>query len=58
MEEDERNEWGPKGQPSASEQLKLSGHTEETEYPEPNWEQIIDEEFSKPRYEQLNSGSC
>jgi len=29
MEEDERNEWGPKGQPSASEQLKISGYTEE-----------------------------
>lgn len=29
MEEDERNEWGPRGQPSASEQLKISGYTEE-----------------------------
>ena len=29
MEEEEKNEWGPRGQPSASEQLKISGYTEE-----------------------------
>lgn len=56
MEEDERNEWGPKGQPSASEQLKISGYTEETEYPEPNWEANIQNELSKPKNQQLNSG--
>ena len=56
MEEEERNEWGPKGQPSASEQLKISGHTEETEYPEPNWEANIQNELSKPKNQQLNSG--
>ena len=56
MEEKEENEWGPKGQPSASEQLKLSGYTEETEYPEPNWEANIQNELSKPKNEQLNSG--
>ena len=56
MEEEERNEWGPKGQPSASEQLKISGHTEETEYPEPNWEANIQNELSKPKNERLESG--
>ena len=29
---------------------------EEEKYPEPDWEQIIDEELSKPRNKQLNSG--
>ena len=56
VEEEEKNEWGPKGQPSASEQLKISGYTEETEYPEPNWEEKIQNELSKPKNEQLNSG--
>tara|TARA_R100000734_G_C3312382_1_gene103402 strand:- start:83 stop:1843 length:1761 start_codon:yes stop_codon:yes gene_type:complete len=45
MEEEERNEWGPAGQPSVSEQLKKSGYTEGI-----NYEQIIDDEYEFPRF--------
>jgi len=45
MEEEEKNEWGLAGQPSASEQLKKSGYTEGI-----NYEQIIDDEYAFPRF--------
>lgn len=45
MEEEEKNEWGPAGQPSASEQFKKSGYTEGIDY-----EKIIDDEYAIPRF--------
>ena len=45
MDEEEKNEWGPAGQPSASEQFKKSGYTEGIDY-----EKIIDDEYAIPRF--------
>jgi len=49
MEEEEKNEWGPAGQPSASEQFKKSGYTEGI-----NYEKIIDDEYATPRFSEDN----